>query len=114
MSNNHKSSNESINDVVNRLRNNRKQASSSHNTTSDDKVRADNVSLRVRSYQRASTKTLLPKANERNRIVNQIVKQLLFSELTQGQALKELRINVARFKARCLRKTRRCVSKNTL
>lgn len=94
MSNNHKSSNESINDVVNRLRNNRKQASSSHNTTSDDKVRADNVSLRVRSYQRASTKTLLPKANERNRIVNQIVKQLLFSELTQGQALKELRINV--------------------
>lgn len=94
MSNNSESSKESINDVVNRLRNNRKQVSSSHNTANDDKVRADASDLRVRLSQRASKKTLLPKANERNRIVNQIVKQLLFGELTQGQALKELRINM--------------------
>ncbi|MCE7576637.1 helix-turn-helix domain-containing protein [Aliivibrio fischeri] len=94
MSNNSESSKESINDVVNRLRNNRKQVSNSHNTTNDDKVRADESDLRVRLSQRASKKALLPKANERNRVVNQIVKQLLFGELTQGQALKELRINV--------------------
>ncbi|MGR5457941.1 helix-turn-helix transcriptional regulator [Vibrio sp. PNB22_1_1] len=94
MSNNSNSSKESINDVVNRLRNKRKQVSGSHNTTSDDNVRADTIGLGVRPAQRASKKTPPPKAAERTRIVNQIVKQLLFGELTQGQALKELRINV--------------------
>ncbi|MEF1257051.1 MULTISPECIES: helix-turn-helix transcriptional regulator [unclassified Vibrio] len=94
MSNNNKSSKESINDVVNRLRHNRKQVSSPHNTNSDDNVKADTVNIGGRTSQRASKKTLPPKATERSRIVNQIVKQLLFGELTQGQALKELRINV--------------------
>ncbi|HDY7680402.1 TPA: helix-turn-helix transcriptional regulator [Vibrio vulnificus] len=94
MSNNSNSSKESINDVVNRLRNKRKQVSSSHNTTSDDNVRADTIILGVRPSQRASKKTPPPKAAERTWIVNQIVKQLLFGKLTQGQALKELRINV--------------------
>ncbi|WP_122054118.1 helix-turn-helix transcriptional regulator [Vibrio sp. Evd11] len=94
MSNNNKSSKESINDVVHRLRNNRKQLSSSYGTTSNDSVRPDTIRLRVRPSQRASKKTPTPKAIERTKIVNQIVKQLLFGDLTQGQALKELRINV--------------------
>lgn len=94
MSNNNKSSKESINDVVNRLRRNRKQVSNPHNTNSDNNVKADTVNFGGRTSKRASKKTLPPKATERSRIVNQIVKQLLFGELTQGQALKELRINV--------------------
>ncbi|MCE2594871.1 helix-turn-helix domain-containing protein [Motilimonas cestriensis] len=94
MSNTTKSSKESVNDVVNRLRQNRKQTASSQQIQSDDKVKADAINTRARTSQRASKKTLPTKAAERSRIVNQIVKQLLFGELTQGQALKELRINV--------------------
>ncbi|MCE0558706.1 helix-turn-helix transcriptional regulator [Motilimonas sp. E26] len=94
MSNHTNSSKESVNDVVNHLRQNRKQNTSVQQIKSDDKVKADAVNTGSRTSQRASKKTLPTKAAERSKIVNQIVKQLLFGELTQGQALKELRINV--------------------
>ncbi|WP_407332309.1 helix-turn-helix transcriptional regulator [Enterovibrio sp. 27052020O] len=47
-----------------------------------------------RAVQRVSKHKTSVNAAERKHVANQIIKQLLFGELTQGQALKALRVNV--------------------
>ncbi|MDD9196109.1 helix-turn-helix transcriptional regulator [Aliivibrio sp. S3MY1] len=94
MSNSRKSSKESVSDVINRLRDNRKSISDHNDEDNNHDSKAENISLKVRYPQRVSKKITPAKAIERTRAINQISKQLLFGELTQGQALKELRINV--------------------
>ena len=83
--------NESAKATVARLKSNRTQPSQ---VQLDDKEVAGNGTSNARSVQRVSKNKTSVNAAERKNVANQIIKQLLFGELTQGQALKALRINV--------------------
>ncbi|MEZ8082745.1 helix-turn-helix transcriptional regulator [Enterovibrio norvegicus] len=83
--------NESAKATVARLKSSRTQPSQ---VQLDDKAVAGNGTPKSRSVQRVSKNKTSVNAAERKNVANQIIKQLLFGELTQGQALKALRINV--------------------
>ncbi|OEE69817.1 transcriptional regulator [Enterovibrio norvegicus FF-33] len=83
--------NESAKATVARLKANRSQPSQAQ---SDEKAVMGNSASNSPVAQRVSKNKTSVNAAERKNVANQIIKQLLFGELTQGQALKALRINV--------------------
>ncbi len=90
MSTNKSVTKESVQETIARLKANREKVSTTHNTTEV----FESSKQSVQTAQRVSKNTTSVSATERTKAANQIIKQLLFAELTQGQALKKLRINV--------------------
>jgi DNA-binding XRE family transcriptional regulator/predicted CopG family antitoxin len=82
---------ESVEDVLARLRANRKQTSDFHSTAIETAKKAEQ---KTRITKRVSKNTTSVNTSDRKKAANQIIKRLLLSELTQGQALKELRVHV--------------------
>ncbi|WED27292.1 helix-turn-helix domain-containing protein [Vibrio sp. DW001] len=91
MSTNKPVSKESIQSTVARLRASREKASTTRSTTTEA---IKNTDQSVQMTQRVSKNTTSVSTTDRKKAANHIIKRLLFSELTEGQALKELRINV--------------------
>lgn len=88
---------ESVQDTVARLRANRNQQQvtiEKHATYSTK----EGSQLNRPTRSKASKNTIAVSAAERKTEANKIIKQLLLGELTQGQALKSLRINILGFK----------------
>lgn len=87
------SNKESIQDTLTRLRANRNQQQPKigKNTTHSTK-QGSQINTPTRS--KASKKSIAVNAAERKTEANKIIKHLLLGELTQGQALKSLRINI--------------------
>ncbi|MBU2898393.1 helix-turn-helix transcriptional regulator [Vibrio hepatarius] len=87
------SNKESIQDTLTRLRANRnpQQAATGKNATHSTK-QGSQINTPTRS--KASKKSIAVNAAERKTEANKIIKHLLLGELTQGQALKSLRINI--------------------
>ncbi|PKF49087.1 helix-turn-helix transcriptional regulator [Enterovibrio nigricans] len=83
--------NESAKATVARLKANRIQPSQAQ---FDDRDVMGNGASNSPKIQRVSKNKTSVDAAERKNVANKIIKQLLFGELTQGQALKALRINV--------------------
>ncbi len=79
---------ESVQDTIARLRANRKQIAPTH------KAVIEKTKQKIQAPQRVSKNTTSVGTTERKSAANHIIKHLLFSEITQGQALKQLRINV--------------------
>ncbi|UGA55411.1 helix-turn-helix domain-containing protein [Vibrio sp. VB16] len=84
-------SKESIKGTIDRLRASREKASTTRSTTTEAIEKTDQS---VQTTQRVSKNTTSVSTADRKKAANHIIKRLLFSELTEGQALKELRINV--------------------
>jgi DNA-binding XRE family transcriptional regulator len=91
MSTNKPGSKESIKGTIDRLRASREKASTTRSTTTEAIEKTDKS---VQTTQRVSKNTTSVSTADRKKAANHIIKRLLFSELTEGQALKELRINV--------------------
>jgi len=91
MSTNKPGSKESIEGTIDRLRASREKASTIRSTTTEAIEKTDQS---VQTTQRVSKNTTSVSTADRKKAANHIIKRLLFSELTEGQALKELRINV--------------------
>ncbi|OOE33417.1 transcriptional regulator [Salinivibrio kushneri] len=87
---NHK---ESVQDVVDRLRANRNQQQS---TKEGETAHSSNDQPQCNSPTRskASKNTMAVSSAERKTEANKIIKRLLCGELTQGQTLKSLRVNI--------------------
>ncbi|MBF4244088.1 XRE family transcriptional regulator [Vibrio anguillarum] len=87
------SNKESVQDTVARLRANRnqQQTKTGKNATHSIKKRTQ---LDTPTRSKASKNAKAVSAAERKTEANKIIKQLLLGELTQGQALKNLRINI--------------------
>ncbi|CZF77887.1 helix-turn-helix transcriptional regulator [Grimontia marina] len=83
--------NESARATVARLKANRSQLSQ---VQSDINEATQKTVSNSRATQRVSKNKTPVNAAERKNVANRIIKQLLFGELTQGQALKALRIDV--------------------
>lgn len=84
---------ESVQDTVARLRanRNRQQPKTEKNVAHSDKERAQlNTPTRAKTSKNAKPVS----AAERKTEANKIIKHLLLGELTQGQALKSLRIHI--------------------
>lgn len=84
---------ESVQDVVARLRANRNQQQS---IKEGEAAHSSNDQPQCNSPMRtkASKNTMAVSAAERKTEANKIIKRLLFGELTQGQALKNLRVTI--------------------
>ncbi len=87
------SNKESVQDTVARLRasRNQQQAKTGKNATHSTKER---MQLNTPTRSKASKNAKAVSAAERKTEANKIIKHLLLGELTQGQALKSLRINI--------------------
>lgn len=87
------SNKESVQDTVARLRASRsqQQTKTKKNTTYSNEERSQ---LNTPTRSKASKNAKAVSAAERKTKANRIIKQLLLGELTQGQALKNLRINI--------------------
>ncbi len=87
------SNKESVQDTEDRLRANRnqQQTKTGKNATHSTKER---MQLNTPTRSKASKNAKAVSAAERKTEANKIIKQLLLGELTQGQALKNLRINI--------------------
>ncbi|MCR9421350.1 helix-turn-helix transcriptional regulator [Vibrio sp. RM-69-4] len=87
------SNKESVQDTVARLRasRNQQQTKTGKNATHSIKERTQ---LDTPTRSKASKNAKAVSAAERKTEANKIIKQLLLGELTQGQALKNLRINI--------------------
>lgn len=87
------SNKESVQDTVAHLRANRnqQQTKTGKNATHSTKER---MQLNTPTRSKASKNAKAVSAAERKTEANKIIKQLLLGELTQGQALKNLRINI--------------------
>ncbi len=84
---------ESVQDAISRLKANKKQQIS---LPSDQNIGSPTSDLTT-EYQtkpKASKNTLPVSASERTKVANAVIKQMLFGEITQGQALKTLRVNI--------------------
>lgn len=96
MSRNKSITNESLEETIARFKaNQRKRETASHKTTlMIENTEQDSQTAQSQTTQRVSKNTKAVSPIERKNAANQIIKQLLFAELTQGQALKELRMSV--------------------
>lgn len=82
---------ESVQDTVARLRANRKQHATTGNNATDSRKRSQS---NAPTRQKVSKNATAVSAAERKTAANKIIKQLLLGELTQGQALKTLRVKI--------------------
>jgi len=91
MNKNEKVNKESVQDAVARLRANRKrpQATTDHHATDSNRLQPNAL-----TKQKVSKNAKAVSPAERRTAANKIIKQLLLGELTQGQALKALRVNI--------------------
>ncbi|NUY57681.1 transcriptional regulator [Salinivibrio sp. MA351] len=87
------SSKESVQDVVARLRANRSQKESTKEGETAHSIN-DQPQCNPPTRSKASKNTMAVSAAERKTEANKIIKRLLFGELTQGKALKGLRVNI--------------------
>ena len=87
------SNKESVQETVARLRasRNQQQAKTGKNTTYSTEERSP---LNTPTRSKASKNAKAVNAAERKTEANKIIKHLLLGELTQGQALKSLRVNI--------------------
>ncbi|MEH0742830.1 helix-turn-helix transcriptional regulator [Vibrio cholerae] len=90
---NQPSNKESVQDTVARLRakRNQHQSKTGTNATHSTKERSQ---LNTPTRSKTSKNAKAVSAAKRNTEANKIIKHLLLGELTQGQALKSLRINI--------------------
>ncbi|ELG4676512.1 helix-turn-helix transcriptional regulator [Vibrio cholerae] len=86
------SSKESVQDTVARLRANRNQQQPKVGKNATHSIKEQTLDTPTRS--KASKNAKAVSAAERKTEANKIIKHLLLGELTQGQALKSLRINI--------------------
>lgn len=84
---------ESVQDVVARLRANRNQQQSTKEGEAAHSIN-DQPQYNSPARTKASKNTMAVSAAERKTEANKIIKRLLFGELTQGQALKNLRVTI--------------------
>ncbi|OOE31990.1 transcriptional regulator [Salinivibrio kushneri] len=84
---------ESVQDVVARLRANRNQQQSIKEGEAAHPIK-DPSQCNPPTRSKASKNTMAVSAAERKTEANKIIKRLLFGELTQGQALKNLRVTI--------------------
>lgn len=84
---------ESVQDVVARLRANRNQQQVKKEGEAAHSIN-DQPRCNLPTRTKASKNTLAVSAAERKTEANKIIKRLLFGELTQGQALKNLRVTI--------------------
>ncbi|MDE1241461.1 helix-turn-helix transcriptional regulator [Vibrio aestuarianus] len=87
------SNKESVQDTVARLRANRNQQQPKVGKNATHSIK-EQTQLDTPTRSKASKNAKAVSAAERKTEANKIIKQLLLSELTQGQALKNLRINI--------------------
>jgi len=93
MNENEKVNKESVHDTVARLRANREQpqpVTANHTTHSTSRKLRPNAPIK----QKVSKNSKAVSTSKRKTAINDIIKQLLIGELTQGQALKSLRVNI--------------------
>ncbi|EGR1418770.1 XRE family transcriptional regulator [Vibrio cholerae] len=86
------SNKESVQDTVARLRANRNQQQPKVGKNATHSIKEQTLDTPTRS--KASKNAKAVSAAERKTEANKIIKHLLLGELTQGQALKSLRINI--------------------
>ncbi|HDB1448486.1 TPA: helix-turn-helix transcriptional regulator [Vibrio cholerae] len=86
------SNKESVQDTVARLRANRNQQQPKVGKNATHSIKDQTLDTPMRS--KASKNAKAVSAAERKTEANKIIKHLLLGELTQGQALKSLRINI--------------------
>lgn len=106
------SNKESVQDTVARLRANRNQHQPKAGTDATHSTK-ERSQLNTPTRSKTSKNAKAVSAAERKTEANKIIKHLLLGELTQGQALKSLRINTGT-QTGCVRKTCRCLKKNTV
>lgn len=87
------SSKESVKNTVARLRENRNQQQIKTKKEAEHSAKK-RLQLHTPTRPKASKNTTSVSASERKTEANKIIKQLLHGELTQGQALKMLRVNI--------------------
>lgn len=87
------SSKESVQDVVARLRANRSHRQSTKEGEAAHSIN-DQPQCNSPTRTKVSKNTMAVSAAERKTEANKIIKRLLFGKLTQGQALKGLRVNI--------------------
>lgn len=83
---------ETAEDTVARLRANR--ALPQKIDVNNSKAEENKLNQNISTQPRVSKNTTAVSTTERKNAVNDTIKRLLFDELTQGQALKELRVNI--------------------
>lgn len=87
------SNKESVQDTEARLRANRNQQQTKTGKNATHSIK-ERTQLDTPTRSKASKNAKAVSAAERKTEANKIIKQLLLGELTQGQALKNLRINI--------------------
>jgi DNA-binding XRE family transcriptional regulator len=88
----HNTSAESVHDTISRLRLSKVRLSNTYSLAKDQSTNSTSQIVRVKNRTPKNTQPI--PASERKHKINQVIKLLLIGELTQGLALKELRIGV--------------------